>query len=73
MRASYAPVFARMQADREPHIGEYEAKTNAICDFQQIPAASESADNRPASCGFLPTLALPLLSVILQHLIACRG
>jgi hypothetical protein len=30
-----------MQRDREPHIGEYEAKTNAICGFSQIPITSE--------------------------------
>jgi hypothetical protein len=27
--------------DREPHIGEYDAKTNAFCDFSQIPVAPE--------------------------------
>ena len=38
-----------MRIDREPHIGEYDAKTNAICDFSQIPTASEWG---PASaCG----------------------
>ncbi len=38
-----------MHIDREPHIGEYEAKTNAICDFSQIQTASERG---PASaCG----------------------
>jgi hypothetical protein len=26
----------RMRMDREPHIGEYAAKTNAICDCSQI-------------------------------------
>jgi hypothetical protein len=30
-----------MRSDREPHIGEYDAKTNAICGFSQIPMAPE--------------------------------
>jgi hypothetical protein len=30
-----------MHIDRGPHIGEYDAKTNAICDFSQIPTAPE--------------------------------
>jgi hypothetical protein len=38
---SHGPVLPRMRADREPHIGEYDTKTNAICDFSQIPIASE--------------------------------
>ncbi len=29
-----------MRIDRKPHIGEYDAKTNAICDFPQIQKAS---------------------------------
>jgi hypothetical protein len=33
--------FPRMRMDREPHIGEYDAKTNAICDFSQTPVAPE--------------------------------
>jgi hypothetical protein len=50
--------------DRKPHIGEYDAKTNAICDVRPIPAASALGrkmawDARGA-----------LLSVVLQHLIA---
>jgi hypothetical protein len=36
---SHGPVLPRMRADREPHIGEYDTKTNAICDFSQVPAA----------------------------------
>jgi hypothetical protein len=32
--------------DREPHIGEYVAKTNAICDCSQIPAAPESSQKQ---------------------------
>src|SRR5712671_6941610 len=28
---------ARADRDREPHIGEYDAKTNAICDFSHTP------------------------------------
>jgi hypothetical protein len=30
-----------MRMDRDPHIGEYDTKTNAICDFSQMPRASE--------------------------------
>jgi hypothetical protein len=30
-----------MRMDREPGIGEYRAKTNAICDGSQIPAIAE--------------------------------
>jgi hypothetical protein len=36
--ASHGPVLPRMHTDREPHIGEYDTKTNAICDFSQIAA-----------------------------------
>jgi hypothetical protein len=39
--ASHGWLLPRMRADRKPHIGEYDTKTNAICDFSQIPAASE--------------------------------
>jgi hypothetical protein len=38
----------RMRMDREPHIGEYDAKTNAICDFSQIPGTPKQAQNGPA-------------------------
>jgi hypothetical protein len=34
----HGTVLPRMGADREPHIGEYDTKTNAICNFSQIPA-----------------------------------
>src|ERR1700692_4773637 len=34
----------RTRRDREPHIGEYDTKTNAICD---VPACLNQADNRP--------------------------
>jgi hypothetical protein len=30
-----------MRTDRDPHIGEYDIKTNAICDFSQMPRTSE--------------------------------
>ena len=39
----------RMRTDREPHIGEYDAKTNAIRDCSQIPPRPNQADNRPAA------------------------
>jgi hypothetical protein len=37
----HAAAIRRMRLDREPHIGEYDAKTNAFYDFSQIPAAPE--------------------------------
>ena len=39
---SHASQLARMRRDRAPHIGEYVAKTNAICDFSPGPASLES-------------------------------
>ena len=43
---SHAPVLPRMPTDREPHIGEYAAKTNAICDCSHSAgAAHNEADN----------------------------
>src|SRR5471032_1533628 len=54
-----------MRRDREPHIGEYDTKTNAICDFPLIPMAS-------GSCEIGPAMA-PLLPVAHQHLIASLG
>jgi hypothetical protein len=43
MVISHASELPRMRMDREPHIGEYDAKTNAVaaCDFSQSPAAPE--------------------------------
>jgi hypothetical protein len=59
-----------MRADREPHIGEYDTKTNAICDFSQIPAAS-GARWLNSLAATLPEAAV-LLPVVFQHLIARR-
>jgi hypothetical protein len=42
----HAAAIPRMRMDREPHIGEYVAKTNAICDCSQIPAAPESSQKQ---------------------------
>jgi hypothetical protein len=36
------------RTDREPHIGEYDVKTNAICDATLIPAVPETANRAPA-------------------------
>jgi hypothetical protein len=36
--AAHGPALPRTGADREPRIREYDTKTNAICDFSQIPA-----------------------------------
>jgi hypothetical protein len=57
--------------DREPHIGEYDAKTNAICDFAHLPAATDQAETRPATARAGQEAAL--LPVGLEHLIAGRG
>jgi hypothetical protein len=32
----HASAQPRMRINRKPHIGEYVAKTNAICDFSQM-------------------------------------
>jgi hypothetical protein len=40
---SHASLLARMPRDRDPHIGEYVAKTNAVCDFSPGPASPESS------------------------------
>jgi len=50
--------------DREPHIGEYVVKTNAIGDCQQIPIASGL--RRRQACGGDYRM-LSLLPVVLQH------
>jgi hypothetical protein len=50
------------ERDREPHIGEYDTKTNAIRDFPLIPTASGSCEIGPATA--------PLLPVTHQYLIA---
>jgi hypothetical protein len=54
-----------MHMGREPHIGEYVAKTNAICDCSQIPAALESG--QPQQLSDAGAVLLPLVS---QYLIA---
>jgi hypothetical protein len=54
----------RMRTDREPHIGEYAAKTNAIRDGSQARAAPR-IHPVTARCG--------LLVVVLEHLIAGLG
>jgi hypothetical protein len=53
--------------DRAPHIGEYDAKTNAICDFPPI-------QGRPTKPGpdVNPSRVAVLLTVILEHFFA-RG
>jgi hypothetical protein len=51
MVSSHAAAIPRMRIDREPHIGEYDAKTNAVaaCDFSQGPSRQNEADNGPAA------------------------
>jgi hypothetical protein len=43
------PQFARMRRASQTHIGEYGAKTNAVCGSRQAPrnAAEAFADGRP--------------------------
>ena len=60
-----------MRPDRGPHIGEYRAKTNAICDFSQISAACE-LDRKQAQKA-ITECERALLPVGLEHLVACRG
>ena len=61
-----------MRMDREPHIGEYDAKTNAIYDF---PHTSGRIRIRPKTDlqqrG--PDRSAALLPVVFQYLIAGRG
>src|SRR5882757_7857994 len=65
---SHAARLTRMPSDREPHIGEYVAKTNAICDFSPAPCRSNQAVNGPAAAR----IGCRLLAVVFQHLIAGR-
>jgi hypothetical protein len=60
-----------MRPDREPHIGEYDAKTNAICGLSQILAACELGRERAQKA--ITECERALLPVALEHLIACRG
>jgi len=65
------PGNPRMRNDREPHIGEYDAKTNAICEFSHTPTVRI----RP-TIGLqrqLSDASAVLLVVVFQHLRACRG
>lgn len=52
-----------MGADRKPHIGEYDTKTNGVCGFSQIPINPEFGRKRPPAgtngCG---RLYCPLLT-----------
>jgi hypothetical protein len=59
-----------MRMDREPHIGEYDAKTNAICYFSRFPGRGV----KPITAyGASRRYAAALLTVGFQHLIAGRG
>src|SRR6266478_5626346 len=40
---------AHADGDREPHIEEYDAKTNAICDFSHTPPVRIRPNSRPAT------------------------
>jgi hypothetical protein len=62
----------RMRRDREPHIGEYDTKTNAVGDFPPIPTTCECGRERPCR-GDRGMRELGLLPVVFQHLIARPG
>jgi hypothetical protein len=57
-----------MPTDRETHIGEHDAKTNAIRDFPQVPIASAFGRYGPAAA----TAECRLLPVVRQHAKARR-
>jgi hypothetical protein len=69
---SHAAATPQMRMNREPHIGEYDAKTNAFCGFSQIPVAPDEADNGPCG-GNGRRRVLLLLPVVFEHLIAGCG
>jgi hypothetical protein len=68
---AHGPVLPRRRADREPHIGEYGTKTNAICDLSQIPASvrDEAITASPRRCRKQEVL----LPVSFQHPVAGCG
>src|SRR4051794_3737726 len=47
----HAPTSGTCDGDREPHIGEYAAKTNAIWAHRPIPPRRQSPGNRVARDG----------------------
>jgi hypothetical protein len=57
-----------MARDREPHIGEYDAKTNALRDGPRTPPRQIRVDDRR-----LRVTPAKLLPVILEHLFAGPG
>src|SRR6266480_4765113 len=67
----HAPGVPRTRMDREPHIGEYDTKTNAICDLAHFRLSEVShiagPPRRRSDAGAV------LLIVVLQHLGACRA
>lgn len=58
----------RMERDRELHIGEYDAKTNALRDCPRKPLRQIRVDDRRMRDG-----SATLLPVVFQHLIAGLG
>jgi hypothetical protein len=58
--------------DREPHIGEYDGKTNAICDFSRIPRPPNQARKRACGRNYGMPVVL-LLPMVFQHLITSLG
>src|ERR1700692_5138141 len=58
----------RMERDREPHIGEYDAKTNALRDCPRTPPRQIRVDDRRMRDG-----STTLLAVVFQHLITGLG
>ena len=61
-------LVPRMERDREPHIGEYDAKTNALRDYPRTTTRQIRADGRR-----MRDASATLLPVVFQHLIAGLG
>jgi hypothetical protein len=47
--ASHGPALPRMRMDREPHIGEYDVKTNAVCAVQHTRRHPKQPEARPTA------------------------
>jgi hypothetical protein len=59
---------AHADRDREPHIGEYDAKTNAICEFSHTPTVRIRPIIGRQRQFILSDVSAVLLLVVFQHL-----
>jgi hypothetical protein len=66
----HAPMLQAHATDREPHIGEYAAKTNAIWGDQPVRPAPAVAPDRPGTT--VDRCEGGLLAVVFQDLVAGR-